>query len=120
MTIKLLLLYLDADVHKRLALELRRRGYDAISAREVGMDKASDPEQLAFAVSEKRALLSFNVRDFVLLHSRYVAEGKVHYGVIVSPYQYSVGEALRRILTLLGSVSAEDMMNRLEYLSQWG
>lgn len=34
MTVRLLLLYLDQDVHKKLARELRKRGIDAIASGE--------------------------------------------------------------------------------------
>jgi len=118
MTIRLLLLYIDEDVHKNLAEELRQRGFDAISALEVGMMEVHDPQHLAFAVSQGRAVLSFNRGDFVRLHRQYMERGWEHYAIIVSP-QYPIGETLRRVVRLMETLSAEDMMNRLEYLSQW-
>lgn len=119
MSPRLLLVYLDHDVHKKLARELRRRGYDAIAAGEVDMEEAEDPDQLAFAVSQGRALVTFNTKDFVPLHRSYMTEGRQHYGIIVS-LQYPIGETLRRMINLLETLSAEEMMNRLEYLSSWG
>lgn len=127
MNAKLLLLYLDADVYKKLARELRRRGYDAVSAIEVGMREASDREHLEFAISEGRVVLTFNIGDFVQLHKEYVEAQREHYGIIVSP-QYGIGETLRRVVNLSGSLPADKMrrpepvegMNRLEYLSSWG
>jgi len=116
---KLLLVYLDHDVHKRLARELRRRGYDAIAAGEVGMEAADDPDQLAYASSQGRVLVTFNTKHFVPLHTSYVIEGRQHSGIIVSP-QYPLGETLRRMISLITTLSAEDMKNRLEYLSSWG
>jgi predicted nuclease of predicted toxin-antitoxin system len=114
-----MLLYLDEDVHLKLARELRRRGVDAISAGETGMREQSDDAQLAFAVSQGRAIVTFNVGDYVKLHARYLKSAVSHYGVIVSP-QYTIGETLRRVLKLVNTLSAEEMRNRLEYLSQWG
>lgn len=46
MTVRLLTLYLDADVYKRLAQALRVRGYDVISAVELGKRDMADGEQL--------------------------------------------------------------------------
>ena len=115
---RFLLLYLDHDVHKRLARELRKRGVDAIAAEEVGMEEELDPQQLAFAVSQGRAILTFNRGHFVRLHTDYMERGWEHYGIIVSR-QYGLGETLRRIWNLVSALSAEEMMNRLEYLSQW-
>jgi predicted nuclease of predicted toxin-antitoxin system len=119
MPVKLILLYTDADVYKRLARELRRRGYDAVSAIEVGMREATDAAQLEYATSERRAILTFNQGHFVQLHIAYINQERVHCGIIVS-LQYSIGETLRRVIKLVNTLSAEEMRNRLEYLSQWG
>lgn len=51
-------LYLDADVHKLLAEALRLRGFNAVSAREVGFQGLKDKQQLEFAISQERALLT--------------------------------------------------------------
>jgi hypothetical protein len=42
-------------------------------------------------------------------------------GIIVAPQQrYSVGEELRRLMRLIGGVTAEEMRERIEFLSGWG
>jgi len=119
MTTRLLLLYIDEDVHKKLARALRRRGIDAVSALDVGLVEVPDAEHLAFATSQGRAVLSFNRGDFVRLHKKYLEQDWGHSGIIVSP-QYPLGETLRRMLNLITMLSAEDMKNRLEYLNSWG
>ncbi len=78
----------------------------------------SDEEQLALAISQGRVVLSFNRGDYARLHKRYAEHGWEHCGIIVSEH-YPIGELLRRMLNLLMSLSADDMRNRLEYLSQW-
>ncbi len=65
-------LFLDEDVHFALAIALRKRGYDVIHAQELQRKGKSDDEQLSYAIKEKRCLFSFNVKDFVLLHNKYV------------------------------------------------
>jgi uncharacterized protein with PIN domain len=112
-------LYLNEDVHIRLAKALRQRGFDAITTVEAGMLGTPDEEQLALAVSQGRAILTFNRGDYARLHKQYAEHGWGHRGIIVSE-QYPIGELLRRVLNLLMSLSADDMRNRLEYLSQWG
>ncbi len=48
-------------------------------------------------------------------------ENVVHAGIILARQrQYSVGEQMRRLLKLVGAMSAEDMQDRLEFLSDWG
>jgi hypothetical protein len=45
-------LYLDEDVDVLLAELVRSRGYDVLTTQEAGQIRNSDPEQLAFAVSQ--------------------------------------------------------------------
>ena len=112
-------LFLNEDVHTRLAKALRQRGFDAITTVEAGMSGSPDEEQLAFAASQGRVILTFNRSDYARLHKRYAEHGWEHCGIIVSE-QYPIGEPLRRMLNLLMSLAVKDMRNRLEYLSQWG
>jgi len=60
-------LYTDAHITLALVKALRDRGYDAISAHEVGNSDLSDPEHLAYAAAQGRAILTFNSKDFVPL-----------------------------------------------------
>ena len=100
---------------------LRARGVDATSALEVGMADSSDEEQLEFARTEGRVLFSFNVSDFQRIHTQYLSQGKTHAGIILAAQQrYSVGERIRRLQKLIAARSAEEMRNRLEFLSDWG
>ena len=48
----------------KLARLLREHGHDALSAHEVGNAELSDPEQMSFATSQGRALLTCNAQDF--------------------------------------------------------
>lgn len=115
-------LYLDEDsMDKHLLQALRARAVDAISALDAGMIERADANQLEYAAAEGRTLYTFNVGDFCALHTRFLAEGRTHAGIVVSQQQhYSVGEQMRRLLTLISEVSAEAMMNRIEFLSDWG
>jgi len=57
-------LYLDEDVHKRVASALRLRRFDVVSAHEVGRWGLSDEEQLTYAAGEGRAIFTFNTSDY--------------------------------------------------------
>lgn len=53
-------LLLDEDVRPLIAEILRERGYDVIHVFEFDRGGRSDSEQLGFAVTEKRAILTHN------------------------------------------------------------
>jgi hypothetical protein len=114
-------LYFDADSMQRaVVVGLRARGVDAATALEAGTTRRTDEEQLEFARSQGRVLFGFNVSHFSRLHAEYLSQGKPHAGIILAPQQrYSVGERVRRLLKLMGARSAEEMQNRLEFLSDW-
>lgn len=111
-------LYFDEDVDSSLAKTLRQKGIDVLTTPEAGKKRLSDTEQLEFAVNAKRAILTHNKRDYALLHKDYLLNGKEHYGIILSD-QRPIGEMLRGLSKLLFSLSAEQMKNRREFLSNW-
>ncbi len=95
-------LYVDADITPKLARALRSRGYDAISAHEVGNAEVSDAEHTTFAASQGRTLLTCNAQDFTPLFEDYWFAGRDHSGVIVSE-QLELSEMLRRVMVFLDS-----------------
>jgi len=111
-------LYLDEDIHKRIASALRLRHFDAVSAHEVGRFGVSDQEQLVYAASQERALFTYNARDYLLLHLDWLQSGKEHYGIIVSD-QVPIGETVRRLLNLLNRVTADEMRNQIRWLQSF-
>ena len=85
------------------------------------MVERPDMDQLRWATSQNRALVSFNVGDFQRLHTRMLAEGESHGGIILAQQQrFSIGERLRRLLRLTASLSSQEMRSRIESLSSWG
>ncbi len=108
-------LYLDEDVHKRVASALRLRHFDAVSAHDVGRWGLGDEEQLAFAATEGRALLTFDSQDYIQLHRKWLHDGREHSGIIISD-QLPVGETVRRLLHLLNRVTPDEMRNQLYWL----
>jgi len=111
-------LHLNENLSPRLARELRKYDFDVVSSQETDMISAPDGIQLAHAVSEQRAILTFNIGDFAILHDQYMAEGKEHWGIVLSNRE-PIGELLRRILRLLNSVSAEDLKNQVRWLNEF-
>ncbi len=112
-------LHLNENLSPRLARELRKYGFDVMATQEMeDMLSAPDDVQLAHAASEQRAILTFNIGDFSILHEHYMTEGKEHWGIILSNREF-IGELLRRILRLLNSVSADELKNQVRWLSEF-
>jgi hypothetical protein len=103
-----------------LVQALRLRGVDVQTALEAGMINRPDDQQLAYANTAGRVFYTFNVGDFMSLHSEHMASGKTHAGIIFGDQQrYSVGEQMRRLLHIITLRSAEAMVNSYEFLSAW-
>jgi predicted nuclease of predicted toxin-antitoxin system len=111
-------LYLDADVDVKLAANLRKRGFDCISAREVGNDALSDEAQMVFATNEHRTLLTHNIQDFVPIFERWWYAERNHSGIIVSQ-QIPLGELQRRVIRLLDAITTVGMKNNLRNLGEF-
>lgn len=108
-------LFLDEHVHAALSSILQKRGFDVVHAQELNRKGLSDSEQLSFAAHQERCLMSFNVKDYVLLHNKYVQQDKEHCGIIVFKH-LPIGESLRRVLFVLQNYSKKFMKNRLLFL----
>lgn len=115
-------LYLDEDNHDHnLAEALRRAGLETYRCGDEGMNGASDEAQLEFAALHAFVLYTSNLRDYERLHRERLAAGLSHSGIVVRPgRRWSIGEQARRIGRLWTELSAEEMVNRMESLSQWG
>lgn len=114
-------LYCDEDsMRHALVAALRKRGFDVSTALEAGNTEKTDEQQLGFAAADERAIYSFNVGDFCRLHAEWLATEKSHAGIILAQQQFPIGDQMRRLVRLLNALSAEDMHNRLEFLSDWG
>ena len=118
MTLKI---YLDEDAQDGdFVTSLMFRGIDVLTSTEAGMNGKSDPEQLEFAAQDGRVLFSHNVGDFSVLHIEYLQNEATHAGIVLAQQrQFGIGEQTRRLLRLAGTITAEEMQNRLEFLSAW-
>ena len=114
-------IYLDEDAQDGdFVTALKFRGADVLTSGEAGMNGRSDAEQLEFTIQEGRILFSHNIGDFSALHIEYLQSEKEHAGIILAHQrQFGVGEQTRRLLRLMGTLNAEEMQNRLEFLSSW-
>ncbi len=74
-------LYANENFPLETVLILRQLGYDILTTHEAGKSnlKIPDEEVLDYAISEKRAIITVNRKDFIRLHRANVT----HCGIIV-------------------------------------
>jgi len=104
--------HLDESVSNAIALGLRRRGINVTTTSETGLIGASDIEQIAFALSENRILITHD-DDFVILHN----SGIIHAGITYCDQKRrSIGEMINTLVLIWETLEPEDMKNQLEFL----
>jgi len=108
-------LYLDEDVDVLIAPLIRARGFVVVTTQEAGQLRNSDAEQLAYAVSQHKTLLTHNHVDFEALAQTYVAACQPHDGIIVA-VRRPPREIARRLFRILNAVTAEERQNQVRYI----
>ena len=111
-------LYTDEDVYAEVARQIRMRGYDVISTFEAKNEGLEDHQQLAYAISQGRTILTHNTADFESLHQQYQRTNREHFGIVVSP-QIGVGEVVKRVLRMIDQVDADQMKNSFHHLGEF-
>jgi hypothetical protein len=108
-------LYLDEDVSARAAEIIAARGFDVLSTVKAGRMGAPDRDQLDFAASQDRVLVTHNRRDFELLVQEYFAHGLRHAGLLMAVRRPPRDLAMR-VLALLNRNAADEFANQVFYL----
>lgn len=108
-------LYLDEDVSVLIAELLRARGFTVQTTQAAGRKEADDDEQLAYAVSGRRALLTHNRGDFARLAQEYFADGRKHYGIIIA-VRHPPRAVVARLMTILNQTTADEMEDQVIYI----
>ena len=110
-------LLLDENVRPPLAEILRQRSYDVIHVAEIRRGGITDVEQLDFAVSQQRTILTHNIRDFVALDRNYRETDKEHFGIVMS-VPIPLRELLPRSLRFLNRHDTEVIRNTVLWLTE--
>lgn len=109
----------DTEAHA-LVRALRDRGIDVTTSSEATLNEVGDEEQLIWAATQGRALVTYNAADFCRLHTEFVGTGRHHAGIVIAEQQrLPVGEMMRHLLRLRAALNAEAMRDRLEFLNRW-
>ena len=111
-------IYLDEDVHPRIADALRLRGWEAVTTIDAKRQGTTDREQLQFAAAGRYTIISYNVADFARLHYEVIEAGDHHSGIILATQADPTANA-RALLAFVSTFSVEDVRDELLYLNNW-
>lgn len=114
-------LYLDENaMDSGLVQALRSQGIDVTTVQDAQRRGDADEQQLVYATEQGRVIYSYNIKDFMVLHIRFLEHGQSHAGIALAHERdYGIGEQARRLLRITEALSAEEMRNQLVYLSSW-
>ncbi len=104
--------HLDESVTRRVADGLRRRNCDCTTSPEEGLLGISDEEQVAFAMSQNRVLVTCDA-DFLIIAST-VSE---HSGIVFWLQDRHFGQLVRDLHALSFEKTAEDVRGQVIYIA---
>jgi hypothetical protein len=117
-------LLLDEMFSDDVAQQLRAKGYDVISVvADSALTGLPDDQVLAYAVTEGRALVTANIKDFVPMDGRYRASGQSHAGLILVstktfPQNRGFSSAITASLTALLSDTTKIQSGQVLFLTR--
>lgn len=103
-------LLLDEHYSPEIARQLRQRGHDVVSVKErPDLEGLKDESLFARMASERRAIVTNNVKDFMRLADRAATTGEEHYGVLFTSDKSMPRrkDAIGRFLSVLDGLLAE-------------
>jgi len=105
-------LYLDENLNPRIAEQLRMRGVDAVSARDLGVLGDEDIDHLKRATDMDRVLVTTD-QDFL----RLAAQGIEFAGVIFGIQEnHSLGDWVNSLELICFVYEPDEMTNHVEYI----
>ena len=109
---RLIRFFFDQHISPAVARGLRVQNVDVVTAREAGRCGLSDPDRIQYATAEGRVVVTFD-QDYLVLD----AGGVTHAGIAwCSATKYSIGELINALLLVYFVMSADEMLNHVEYL----
>ncbi len=111
-------LHLDADTSmKALHAALVKRGHDVTRTPNDWMPMdATDETQLLGATAQGRCILTFNIRDFVVLARRYPRHGGI---ILAAQSSWTLSGLIAALDQLLSETQASDWIGQMRWLNEW-
>ncbi len=105
--------YFDASVQVAIAEQLKRKGIDAITARDIRKLRDSDPSHLRRATAQNRELVTHD-DDFVKLARR----GAAHAGIVFVPREHrNIGVVVKGLTAYWQAIDKDAARNLVWFLS---
>jgi hypothetical protein len=104
--------YLDENVPIAIAVQLKRRGVEAVTVRDLGYLADSDVNHLARAAAMGYVLCTHDA-DYVELATRGASHGGIVFG---QQHKHGIGAWVRYLELLAAFYQPDDMKDRVEYL----
>lgn len=102
----------DEHIRYEIIRELGRRGIDAISVQQIGLNATDD--SIIMAAAEEQDRVIYTGDDDYLRLSNF---GFEHPGIFYHhPEKYSIGEAISTVEVACQVLTPEEMRNRVEFL----
>ena len=103
--------HLDENMPNAIAAGLRSRRRDVTTANDAGLLAATDEEQLSYAHSTGRVIVTRDA-DLLALNS----QGVPHGGIVYWTEKRSLGQLVKDLDSLCFECTAEEMEGRVKYL----
>jgi hypothetical protein len=110
------LLLLDEHVPRALARALAQHGLDVLHVADTPLRGLPDEALLAEASRIRRALVTYNVRDFAALAVGWAKEDREHFGLLLVARRRPIGELVQRLLRTLEPHSPDSLRNTVLYI----
>lgn len=104
--------YFDEHIDPAIAVQLRARGVDVLTAADAGRagQGVTDADQLAYAMDQKRVLITSD-RDFIRLATPQMP----HAGIILLQRPLSIGETVEYLELAAQVIDPDDVRDHLIY-----
>lgn len=114
----MLRLLIDQDLDHDILRGLIRRipQLDAVTAFEIGMNRATDPELLAWAAQKKRVIITHDRTTMPAHASNLLRDGKAIAGLIIVPRRLALHQVLDDLELMITCSDGDEWKNVIRYM----
>lgn len=103
--------------HIYRSLLLQRPDLDIVRVQDVGLYGKSDPEVLAWALSENRILVTHDVRTIPALAFEWLSDNRAIPGILLAEQSAPIGQVIADLLLITDASEQSEWDGQIHYLS---